>query len=598
MSCSNCSAELADGAVFCSSCGAPQVNDPGAATITFKVPEDPILASLKKELSGDYEVEKELGRGGMAVVYKAVEVALNRTVALKVVPPETATGNTAERFKREARMAASLDHQNIIPVYRVAQAGNLLYMSMKFVEGKAVDTMIEQQGPLPVPIVLEVLRASAHALAYAHDHGIVHRDIKGANILIDKDGRVLVSDFGIARAVEEKSMTASGMIIGTPYFMSPEQCGGLKVGPQSDQYSLGIMAFQMLTGEVPFDADSVMGIIQHHYMTPVPDIGAVRDDVPEELLQVIYRALNKDVDDRYASTQLFADAFDAVPDPPGTTKRDGQNMLKAIATGTGDSIPKIRTASLPPLAPTGVMPKAASMPNLAPVRTRGVTGSTKAVEAPKSNTGMIVGGVALVGAAAGAYFMFGNKPKTEAGTVTGGAAPVPVAAESGYVKFAKLPPGATITIDDKPFEGDSGYFPRGDVIYKVKAPGYKTVSEAVRVPAGKTFTVELAMDKEAVAAPPPKTPPPTTTRVASAPEPAAPVGEGTLTVAADPVFANISLDGAAIGSGRVIGAKVRAGNHTVRVSADGYDTKSISITVQANTPVSLGKVTLTKTGGP
>ena len=598
MSCNNCGVELAEGAVFCSSCGAPQVNDPGAATITFKVPEDPILAALKRELAGDYTVEKELGRGGMAVVYKAVEVALNRTVALKVVPPETATGNTAERFKREARMAASLDHQNIIPVYRVAQAGNLLYMAMKFVEGKAVDTIVEQQGPLPVPIVLEVLRASAHALAYAHEHGIVHRDIKGANILVDKDGRVLVSDFGIARAVEEKSMTASGMIIGTPYFMSPEQCGGLKVGPQSDQYSLGIMAFQMLTGEVPFDADSVMGIIQHHYMTPVPDISTVRDDVPPELLQAIYRALNKDVADRFEQTSLLADALDAVPDPEGTTKRDGQQMLKALATGAGESIPKIRTASLPPLAPTGVMPRPASMPNIPVIKPRGGTGAQKAIEEPKSKTGLIVGGVAVAAVAAGAYFMFANKNDKAAIAQ----APAPVAAESGFVKFANVPTGATITINELPFADDSARLPIGeDFKYTVKAPGYKPAQNYGKAIKGMTNSIQLVMEKEAVAvAPPPKTPnaPAPRPQVAAAPaEPAVPAGEGTLTVAADPVFANIAVDGASVGSGRVIGHKVRAGNHTVRISADGYETKSISISVQANTPVSLGKVTLTKTGG-
>ncbi|MBI2796514.1 MAG: protein kinase [Gemmatimonadetes bacterium] len=599
MTCSNCGAELAEGAVFCSTCGTPQVNDPGAQTITIKAPEDPILMALRKELSGEYEVERELGRGGMAVVYKAVEVQLHRTVALKVVPPENAGGGaTAERFKREARMAASLDHANIIPVYRVGQANNLLYMAMKFVEGRAVDAIIEQQGPLPIPVVLEVLRCSAHALAYAHDHGIVHRDIKGANILIDKDGRVLVSDFGIARAMEEKSMTASGMIIGTPYFMSPEQCGGLKVGPQSDQYSLGIMAFQMLTGEVPFDADSVMGIIQHHYMTPVPDIAAVRDDVPPELLAAIYRALNKDVADRYEDTHVFADALDAVPEPEGTTRRDGQNMLKALTTGAGDAIPKIRTASLPPLAGTGVVPRPASMPNIPTVKPK--TGGQASVPAPKPRAGLMVGGGLAVAAAAAAGVYFGVlKPKQDA------AAP-PVAAvlpESGYVKFANVPAGATITVDDKPVSGDSGLFPRGDVIYKVSAPGYKPVSDAVAVAAGKTRTVDLAMEKIVVAAPPPKTPPggtkgPAPVAQAAAGAPAAPKEFGSLTVATDPVFANVAVDGAVVGQGRVIGAKVSVGTHTVRISADGYEAYSRSITVTPNNNTSLGKITLTKTGGP
>ena len=123
-------------------------------------------------------------------------------------------------------------------------------------------------------MAIAILRYSAAGLAFAHEKKIVHRDIKGANILVDKDGRVMVSDFGIARALEEVSLTASGMVIGTPYYMSPEQCGGQKISPQSDQYSLGILGFQMLTGEVPFNADSMVGVIQHHYMTPVPDIRA------------------------------------------------------------------------------------------------------------------------------------------------------------------------------------------------------------------------------------------------------------------------------------------------------------------------------------
>ena len=599
MNCSNCSAELAEGAVFCSTCGTPQVNDPGAQTITIKMPEDPLLGMLRKELSGEYEVEKELGRGGMAVVYKAVETQLQRTVALKVVPPENAGGGqTAERFKREARMAASLDHANIIPVYRVAQAGNLLYMAMKFVEGRAVDAIVEQQGPLPIPVVLELLRCSAHALAYAHDHGIVHRDIKGANILVDKDGRVLVSDFGIARAMEEKSMTASGMIIGTPYFMSPEQCGGLKVGPQSDQYSLGIMAFQMLTGEVPFDADSVMGIIQHHYMTPVPDISAVRDDVPPELLGAIYRALNKDVADRYENTHLFADALDAVPDPEGTSKRDGQVMLRALTTGAGESIPKIRTASLPPLAGTGVLARPASMPNIPAVKPK--TGS-QAVVPPKSNTGLIVGGglAGVAAIAAGLYFTV-LKPKQDAATqgAPGVAAVLP---ESGYVKFANVPTGASVTIDDQPMAGDSGYYPRGDVIYKVTAPGYKPVSDAVRVAAGKTFTVDLTMEKVAAAPPPTKTPPAGTPKVTvstAPPRPAAPTEMGTFSIATEPVFASLFIDGAKQESSRLINKGIGAGNHTARIVLDGYDTKSVSFTVSANSNTAVGRIVLSKTGTP
>src|SRR4051812_8005249 len=322
MNCRHCGHGLPDGAMFCANCGGAVAEAAAVATADAPPvfapnglePGDQLVDLVKKELGADYRIENELGRGGMAVVYKAVETALDRAVALKVIPPETGRGGqAAERFRREARLAASLDHPNIIPVYRVGQAGPLHYMAMKFVEGRAVDAVIEQQGALPLSVCISILRSSASGLAFAHERKIVHRDIKPANILVDKDGRVMVSDFGIARALEEVSMTASGMMIGTPYYMSPEQCGGQKVSPQSDQYSLGIMGFQMITGEVPFNADSMVGVIQHHYMTPVPDIRAVRSDVPQELLDIIYCSLNKAPEDRFTTTKEMAIALDNVP---------------------------------------------------------------------------------------------------------------------------------------------------------------------------------------------------------------------------------------------------------------------------------------------
>src|SRR3954463_3570131 len=332
MTCPACGVANADGAAFCANCGTGMggggvatASDPGATAGAAHPPQavmepggDQLLEMTRRELGGDYNIEKELGRGGMAVVYKGVERALERVVAIKVVPPESANaGQAAERFRREARLAASLDHANIIPVYRVGTAGPLHFMAMKFVEGRAVDAIIESQGALPIPVAIAILRYSAAGLAFAHEKKIVHRDIKGANILVDKDGRVMVSDFGIARALEEVSLTASGMVIGTPYYMSPEQCGGQKISPQSDQYSLGILGFQMLTGEVPFNADSMVGVIQHHYMTPVPDIRAVRNDVPQELLDIIYCSLNKAPEDRFTTTREMSQALENVPQTEG-----------------------------------------------------------------------------------------------------------------------------------------------------------------------------------------------------------------------------------------------------------------------------------------
>ncbi len=235
-------------------------------------PGEALLASVRRALAADYDVEREVGRGGMAVVFKGREKELERTVALKVLPPDLApVSSIADRFKREARLAASLDHPNIIPVYRVGYTGGVLYMAMKYIDGRALDGLVASQGPLPLPVVLTVLRATARAMAYAHEHGIVHRDIKGANILIDRNGRVIVSDFGIARAMESAALTATGLMIGTPHYMSPEQCAGRPAGAQADQYSLGIVAYQLLTGAVPFDGESVPEILQQHCFTPAPD---------------------------------------------------------------------------------------------------------------------------------------------------------------------------------------------------------------------------------------------------------------------------------------------------------------------------------------
>jgi predicted Ser/Thr protein kinase len=312
--CAKCGTRAKRSARYCLQCGTALV-DPGAATMVLEDEQlSPLLGALRRELGREYTVEKELGRGGMSVVFKALDLELGRAVALKVLPPELALSNAlADRFKREAKLAASLDHPNIIPIYRVGQAGGLLYFSMKLIEGRGLDDMVETQGPLPVPVVLQVLRSAARALAYAHERGIVHRDIKSANILIDHDGRVLVSDFGIARAIDDPTVTATGTVVGTPYFMSPEQCAARRIGPQSDQYSLGVVAFQLLAGLVPFHAETLPGIMHHHFYTPVPDVSQARPDAPPELVDVMRRLLAKRPEHRYATTQAMTEAIDAIP---------------------------------------------------------------------------------------------------------------------------------------------------------------------------------------------------------------------------------------------------------------------------------------------
>ena len=345
--CQRCGATIAPGSRFCPSCGR-QLLDPAASTLLIGATDDALLAEVRHALAGEYEIDREVGRGAMAVVYRATEAGLGRRVALKVLPPEmTLSPELTERFKREARLAASLDHPNIIPVYREGQAGRFLFMAMKFIEGRSLEAIIESQGPLPVSVVLHVLHAATSALAYAHDRGIVHRDIKSANILIDADGRVVVTDFGIARATEDANLTSTGTMVGTPYFMSPEQCAARRIGPQSDQYSLGVVAFQMLTGSVPFQAETLPGIMHHHFYTQVPDVADARLDVPATLRELIDRALAKKPEHRFASTQAMATAVEHI----AFNERDreqGLAYLRDLARGM--PIPVVGISVLPALA--------------------------------------------------------------------------------------------------------------------------------------------------------------------------------------------------------------------------------------------------------
>lgn len=590
MNCPSCGKANADGAAFCANCGSgltPPAGgavatvtaaDPGATVggmppIVMEPGGDALLAMVKKELGHDYRIEKELGRGGMAVVYKGVETALERVVAIKVVPPESANaGQAAERFRREARLAASLDHANIIPVYRVGQAGPLHFMAMKFVEGRAVDAIIDSQGALPLPVVIAILRYSASGLAFAHERKIVHRDIKGANILVDKDGRVMVSDFGIARALEEVSLTASGMVIGTPYYMSPEQCGGQKISPQSDQYSLGIMGFQMLTGEVPFNAESMVGVIQHHYMTPVPDITLVRSDAPKELLDIIYCSLNKAPEDRFTTTREMAQALDNVPQTDAE-REEAEKLLKQLSAG--QAIPKVRTGTLPPLTLTISGPSAPVVPRpvSAPRKAAPVPGLRPRRKKKKNKMMMPVMAMSVLIAGAGGYMLYQDKvQQAEKDRLA-------AAARKGNVFISGLPDGVQVVIQNRFYSNgdivtglDSGSYPA-----QANAANYQALSKAVNIPGGgRTDTVDLAMVPVDVAGAGTttnpqiqvQTPNPRNSQGGNGNAPAVVRDSGQVRMSIEPNYADILVDGTKVGTGRKV-VDLPIGQHTITFSAPG-----------------------------
>ena len=334
---------------FCGDCGRLVV-DPNTSTVVDQIADDTLLDRLRRVLAGDFQVERELARGGMGIVFRAIDEHAKRTVAIKVLSPELGlTPRAAERFKREGRMVAELEHPNIVPVYRVGQSGGLLFIVMKFVEGRSLDEILEAQGPLPVPAVVLVLLAAARALFFAHERGIIHRDVKAANILLDHDGYVMVSDFGVALRASDITLTADGAVIGTPGYMSPEQCAGQRATPQGDHYSLGMVAFQMLTGMLPFQAETLAGIMHHHFFTPLPDLRVARDDVPPHLPQIIERLTAKKPADRYPTTRDLVHELESLP-LDTAARRDGEQLLRRLAKG--DTIGAVTTRSLPALPNT------------------------------------------------------------------------------------------------------------------------------------------------------------------------------------------------------------------------------------------------------
>jgi serine/threonine protein kinase len=303
--CARCGTSLGPGAYFCPRCGTSIPVAPDSAT-TVPVDaahpgHDALLDALRQATLGEYEVLAMLGRGGMATVYLAHDLPLDRKVAVKVLAPALLLmgEGMVERFKREARTAAALSHPHIIPIYAVKHSDQMLYFVMKYVQGRPLDAVIRDVGRLPIPMVQTILAHVGDALAYAHRHGVVHRDIKSANIMLDEDGGAVVTDFGIAKVEQAEGLTMTGVTVGTPTYMSPEQCETREVTGASDQYSLGVVAYEMLTGRVPFPSASTMAVMYAHFNDRPRPVAEIRPDCPPNLAAGVMRMLEKEPDQRW-----------------------------------------------------------------------------------------------------------------------------------------------------------------------------------------------------------------------------------------------------------------------------------------------------------
>ncbi|NUO65764.1 MAG: serine/threonine protein kinase [Gemmatimonadaceae bacterium] len=321
--CDVCRVALPEAARFCFICGralatggADGVSGADDAWVTA------LQSRLVQALDGRYGVRSVLGVGGMGVVFLADDVEHDRAVAIKVLRPDLpADANGVARFRREAEIAASLEHPGIIPIHEVGSEQGLHYFVMGYVTGQSLEALLARRSaegrPLPVAAVVRILRDAAETLGYAHERGVVHRDVKPANMMLDAEGRLLLTDFGISKmavasrgATTVAKLTETGTVLGTPHYLAPEQALSRTVDGRADQYALGIVGFEMLTGRVPFDDETPHGIIHLHVNERPPRVTALREDVPEHLADAIARALLKAPSHRFARMRDFARAVD------------------------------------------------------------------------------------------------------------------------------------------------------------------------------------------------------------------------------------------------------------------------------------------------
>ena len=317
MQCPDCQAVLPAEARFCLSCGAR------VEPVASDAPADPLFESLKQNIGFQYRIERLLGRGGMGAVYLAHELALDRDVAIKVLPPELAgTSELRERFRREARTAARLSHPNIVPLHTFGEVAGLTYFVMGLVAGEPLASRVAQHGPLDPDEARTLLAGICDALDYAHRHGVVHRDLKPDNILIDAEsGTPMLTDFGIAKATfADAQLTTAGQLIGTPHYMSPEQASGRSdVGARSDLYSLGVVAYELLSGRRPFDAENPMEALTQRLTSPPKPLASVAPGVPPDLAQAIDRCLERDPAKRWPDAHSLREALLPTDDEPEET---------------------------------------------------------------------------------------------------------------------------------------------------------------------------------------------------------------------------------------------------------------------------------------
>lgn len=548
MLCSRCGNDIAEGSRFCPACGLdlgqtapiPAIADPDVADDSL----------VRQALSEEYEIREELGRGGMALVFRAHERTLDREVAIKVLPFALAfDAEFVERFQREARTSAKLEHPNIIPIYRVGRTGRVIFFSMKFLRGASLSHVLRRRGTIPAAEIRRVLLDCGAALGYASQRGVVHRDIKPDNIMFDEFGQLVLTDFGIAKASSGGRLTGTGMSIGTPHYMSPEQARAQQIDGRSDQYALGIVAWQCLAGHVPFDGEDSFAIGYKHITEPLPAPPLAGPD-ERRMLEVIRRMTMKDPADRFDTWEDLAIALKGETIAPVgvLTSPDAPVAKPTAPPATSASMASTTPLSVQPTMRTPRTPTTASQGNISDRRV-----AERSAARASSGAGpwpwLIAGALA---AGAGGWVFWQQSKRTPAPQETSrvtapapdSAAPsltdslaasmqqpqspdtqppqrrpdtaaatvpsvvnTPPPSDSGSIKVVGLPTGSSVLIDGEPVIAAVTRLPVGQHAVAISAPRFRFYQDTVEISANQQLDLTPVLTPLGAQQPRPRTPP-------------------------------------------------------------------------------------------